>query len=133
MGNPIGREQGDVGPEREPEPPGAQSGDGPELDRKDIERYLMPTFRVAVRALERSKWRIGMPADALVAPILVAILVDLGTRLPLAELRSMRASRCRSCDHLLELHHEDGCAYTVGEAAEGREPACPCTVPRHSA
>lgn len=37
-------------------------------------------------------------------------------------------TRCRSCDHLPDMHREDGCWFTVATGAEGRDLVCPCLV-----
>lgn len=99
-------------------------------DEREMIRKLQRLCRVGVKALNDSDWRIGMTAEDAVIPVMLALLIEIGERLPLTELSAAKADRCRSCDHLVELHHEDGCAYTVGQVELGAAPACPCVVPR---
>lgn len=97
-------------------------------DELETARQLIPIQRAGINALQKSGWRPGDSASALVTPIMLGVIAAVGERLPLAELNAAQQSRCRSCDHLVELHHSEGCAYTVAQTAQGRAAGCPCVA-----
>lgn len=98
-------------------------------DRETLRR-LNPLLKAGIAGLREADWRPGMSEEALVAPILLAVLVHMGERLPLEQMKAEAAPRCPSCDHLMDAHQPDGCSRTVTTGKPDRDPTCPCTVPR---
>jgi hypothetical protein len=102
-------------------------------EHEEFLRKLQTFVDAGIVGLNKVRWRPGMDVLDFVGPIVFQTIAHAGQELPLDELKAARSARCRSCDHLTELHQADGCCYTVAQGEPGRNLSCPCTVPRAAA
>jgi hypothetical protein len=62
---------------------------------EDLTAYvpLVPFLNAGLAGLERADWKPGQDVEALVAPIVVAVLVEVANRIPVAEMAALVATK----------------------------------------